>query len=124
MSAYVVSNELIAAIVQRLVESGAPQYFFDGKWQTHTAEKLGQILTNENYRSVNYRYGEKKRPRRFKRVPTREMTPGQILGACNCLDYQSCETENWGQTEAYAILQSVKEVMIRQVPGYEWPSWS
>ena len=35
--------------------------------------------------------------------------PASIINMVNCLDYQSCEVENWQQSNAYWILKVIKD---------------
>ena len=35
----------------------------------------------------------------------------------------SAETDNWKETEAYAIYDALKETAIRNLPGYEDARW-
>jgi hypothetical protein len=47
----------------------------------------------------------------------------QVLKACNCLEYQSCEHDEWEVSEAYAFLQALKDKAVRALPGYESAQW-
>lgn len=41
-----------------------------------------------------------------------------------CLRYQSCETPDWEDTEAAALLDRLQIDIIRMLPGYEDANWS
>jgi hypothetical protein len=47
----------------------------------------------------------------------------QVLKACNCLEYQSCEHPGWEASEAHAFLQALKDKAVRALPGYETARW-
>jgi hypothetical protein len=46
-----------------------------------------------------------------------------ILKMCQCLNYQSCETEDWETTLAFKILDHIKTAAIHNLPGYEDAPW-
>jgi hypothetical protein len=43
----------------------------------------------------------------------------ELYGLCDCYAYQACETSDWHETEAYAIMQYLKQRAIRNLPGYD-----
>lgn len=88
---------------------------------THdTAEAVGQILLDENVRSVNYRYNEDERYVYDHAAPAdRRWTPVEILRAIECYEYQACETPEWSDSEAHAIVAALRSALIRTLPGYE-----
>jgi hypothetical protein len=129
MSAFVVDKKHIDAL---LTYASRPEYqspscyywlnkivyFYD------EINRIGNVLVFENYHSVNYRYNDHSEPFEYKwERYTRSLTPIQIVKACDCLDYQSCETPDWKETEANTIIQSIRERAIREIPGYETASW-
>lgn len=128
MSAYVVSNEHINA----LVNFGIGANYFDPVTKClesitpATAERVGQILISENQRSVNYRYNEKESAPVFvfSNGYGHFMTAVQIIKLCHGLDYQCCEPDDWPQTVAHSILRAIENKAIYTLPGYEQASWS
>lgn len=46
-----------------------------------------------------------------------------ILKMCDCLEYQSCETDNYRQTDAHQLTQKIKEAAVRNLPGYDDATW-
>lgn len=92
--------------------------------QSVSANELGQVLLTENVRSVRARYedcpsddlpGPIDRRRiwsyRFQPILA-PLKPAWVVKACDCLDYQSCETSDWQETLAYAIVQAIRESAI------------
>ena len=95
-------------------------YFWNGERHFPTdAHTIAQILHGQNLRSVNARYNEDNDVdiERDRFAP--DITPVQVIKAVNCLQYQSCETDDWPETEAYAICQAIIDRAIRHLPGYE-----
>ena len=92
-----------------------------------TADAVGTMLLAENQRSVNTRYGEQDAPQGYKYRGERccaEVEAVQVLKAVACLDYQSCETDDWKETEARAFCQALKAHAIDTLPGYDDALWS
>ena len=79
-----------------------------------TVQQMGQVLVNENYRSVNERYNDSDIPFEYQYTYKPESLL-QVLKSVNCLDYQSCETDNWNQTDAYEILDHVKDSILQNL---------
>lgn len=125
MSAFVVSNEHINALINFGLETTYwnPATQCCEEINRHTAQHVGQILMDANQRSVNYRYQEHDTAPMFKFNLGGGFTAVQILKACHCLDYQCCENEDWPQTLAYGILETIKSKAERLLPGYESAAW-
>jgi hypothetical protein len=81
-----------------------------------TADRLGQMLTNENYKSVNYRYDEQEEVPEYHWTPVAELQREslgqmlllQILKAAHCYDYQSCEHAGWKDSHAFWVSQAIQ----------------
>jgi hypothetical protein len=73
---------------------------------------VGQMLWDANYRSVNYRYGEKHRAPRywFESLPLADLETAcrRVLGAIHSLEYQSCETPDYPTTTAYRFVRDLR----------------
>lgn len=101
------------------------------------AQTYACILYNENIRSVKHRYNDEsfeslpgliEKPEYIKielkdLLNRRVWNPVHILKMCDCLDYQSCETDDWRQSDAYQLLLAIKEAAISTLPGYEEAPW-
>lgn len=92
---------------------------------THeTAEAVGQILLDENVRSVNHRYNEDEGYVYEHAAPEdRRWTPAEILKAIDCYEYQACETREWTASEAYSIITGLRSTLIHTMPGYDDGPW-
>ena len=105
---------------------------------TGLATIYADILYQENIRSVRGRYpGDKwdglpgpiEKPihivvasedqvKAIYRLP-----PVSILKMCDCLEYQSCETDDYRHTVAFALLDSIRRAAIHCLAGYENAPW-
>ena len=129
MSAYIVGNAHINAMLQSAdphYEGDGPSYYWEGERHYFSGHKheIGQILIDENFRSVNYRYGEDSTPDTFQSILLRNYSPVEIIKACHCYEYQSCETDDWEESEAFAIVRVLKGRAIRRLPGYNASQWN
>lgn len=131
MSAFTVSDKHISAMLQAM---NTPQmyhgyvfsYWWEGEWkEIRDKQYLGQVLKNENYRSVNFRYDDNEETLPFTyQTPEKRYTPVEIIALCNCFNYQACETDNWKETKAYSIMQALRENAIQSLPGMNDAPWS
>lgn len=128
MSAFIVGNKHISFMLKIAV----PQYAGDGPTYYHNGRvhpfggyehRIGQILVDENTRSVNYRYRETKQAEKFQLVNTPEITPVAAIKACDGYIYQACETPDFYDTEARAIVKTLRERAIKRLDGYSDASW-
>ena len=94
------------------------------------------MLVAENLRSVRFRYEDVKddleglpgpierdfiRAYTFER--TQDMATVAILKALDCYEYQSCETDDWPQSEAFAFCDSLGGSLVHRLPGYDDAPW-
>lgn len=129
MSAFIVSDDHITVMLQaargRHPGDGHSYYWNDEMHPFNGNEQaIGQKLLDENYRSVNYRYDEQEAPRTYKPMPVlHQYKAVEILKLCNCYDYQACETPDYKTTEAHEIVDTLRGMAIRSLPGYESAAW-
>ncbi len=120
MSAYIVSDKLISAILGAYAKSGR------GYISEDDAQVMGQILLDANYTSVNYRYRENNEA--IFELDTKvfdvfhDMVKAMRL--CDTLDYQSCEFPQWEKSEACSLLKKIRYAVSCKVPGYSQARWS
>ena len=125
MSAFVVSHDHIDALAFNSGAMTREGYFWKGEWHKLTNwQEVGEILLAENVRSVNYRYSGQIEAEPYKFVyPSRRYTPVEIIRACDGYMYQACETPDWKQTQAYAIIHLIRERAIHRLDGYDAAQW-
>ncbi len=130
MSAYIVNNETIHAIVK-----GFEIYNAEYKAEGYTKpvqiiinmqelrNGIGQSLLEQNYKSVNYRYSEETKTPKYNFEDVK-VNAGIILGCIKCYCYQACETEDFFESDLYASLNRLKEAMLERFineKGFEIP---
>ena len=135
MSAFMVSDAHIDALVTFAVRHQV-SYRVNGSRidvTKNNAEEIGQMLVDENYRSLNARYSERTEEY-FGKAPTYrlkitralavpELEPVVILKQCDCYAYQACETDDWEKTTAFEIIKSIKGAAVSALPGYDAAPW-
>jgi hypothetical protein len=151
MSAYVVEKEVIQYIIEAAKQQDMgvgkdvlPKIFVDWKrikdMTPEELDALGQMLWDENVRSVEYRYQEsdnsdglpgedtsKPKEDRFYYVHGEpifdRITLGQTMKTLHNYAYQSCETPDWETTPAFKFVMAVAWDAGTLIPGYEEAVW-
>lgn len=106
--------------------------------QPELATLYADVLYQENIRSVGERYpsdtlqtmpGLCEKPSHIK-VTGKDcitakllLTPIALLKMCDCLEYQSCETDDYRQTTAFDLLDAIRGAAIHALPGYDSADW-
>lgn len=120
MSAYIVSRKHIAALAHFMVAEKV--------WDLPEAAAMATTLMQENIRSVAYRYPNDppvSEPE-FKRAEILAaplVPPLHVLSACYCLEYQSCETADYEQTEGARVLHRIISNAVHALPGFHAAPW-
>lgn len=128
MSAWIVSKEHIDVLVR------AREAYSDSFWtRDFDRDETGRMLWRENLRSVAARYpndesGERPGPIAFVDEDVDEYsyvnpgfkpTPGEVFQAVGCYEYQSCETDDWEETDAHKWCRELVDVVASSM--YEGP---
>lgn len=130
MSAWVVSTNHINAIV-RFLEAAKPHLFANAGRHIiggnlpaeEYGNAIGKLLLAENVRSVNHRYNDHARPAKFVYDPAPPpVKPIEALKLIDCLDYQSCERDDWHKSKACLILNALKIDILRGLAGLDCPT--
>lgn len=147
MSAYIVDLDHIlyligAAMHPKLNQHGSSfSYFWDGQRRAmplgdfDRAAEVANILWQECARSVGHRYptgSSKDLPgpnggireiiaRDIRNLDT--LNPAQVFKAIDCYSYQSCEHDQWKNSEAFAFCEALREEACRAVDGYDTAEW-
>lgn len=135
MSAYIVPeahiNVIVSYCASRVTGDGMWHKFRDGyNYMTpQNAAEVAEILNNQNVRSVNYRYNEQtgNEGYRFRYIEgVRDLySVAEIAKALSGLEYQSCETNDYYETEAYQILHDMRKYLLDIVANEEDPdTWT
>jgi len=137
MSAFLVNDKHINALLTyaKRPQYQAPSYYYhNGNRRTFydNLDLIGQILINENYKSLQARYGEPQGDNsefepheyKFEGYPYSMLSPVRVIKACDCYNYQACETgEAYYKSEAHSIIEAIRERAIHSLPGYDEADW-
>lgn len=132
MSAFICSEKHVNTIVSYAAENDISVYIkaASGQRYWHSVKKdpilIAKILKQANVDSVNHRYNESDKPSRAKYKPeaTAFISPIQIVKLCNCFDYQSCEVDDYDDSDAARIINSIRSNAITNIPGYNDAAWA
>lgn len=127
MSAWICNDSTIEIIVNGLAHFGVN--LNDRKHKTvlfpyyRDYERVAQLLINQNYRSVNYRYDTKKKPRKFEHVLREPLlvsfsTPYSLYAlykSIACYEYQSCETPDYNKSDIHRALMALTSEITNRV---------
>ena len=122
MSAFICNDYHISVLANYAWTEDVPYYWRGQFRKCNDPERIGAILKKENVRSSNYRYG-KRTPAEFKydaAVVGNRYPHEQILQAAFCLNYQSCERDDYPRSEAYAILMAIVYDAAHGFSSGEW----
>lgn len=129
MSAYIVPEETINVIVSYFIDytrDGGLWHVVNGDYRylnQDNAHELAWQLYNQNVRSVNDRYNDNNSDEvySFEYVPRAKQlyTMADIAKALDGLEYQSCESRDYHQTEAWANLNMMRKHLLSTLEGYE-----
>jgi len=127
MSAFVVSKKHVAALANFAVSHKV--WLGTRSAGSGDFESIYQTLAAENVRSVCHRYADEKAENYadFLKPYGRNTilyTPVAVIKLAQCLDYQSCETDDWEDAQACRILKSIITAAINALPGYEEAPWA
>ena len=125
MSAYVVSEYHINALVTYAAFARIG-YYWQGKRREVQGDqrRVASVLHAENVRSVNARYSIADPAHGHEyRIELANLSDIGAIKACHGLAYQSCETDDWEETEAAAILRAIEASAVRKLPGYDEAAW-
>jgi hypothetical protein len=102
------------------------------------ATTFANILYRENIRSVGTRYpadklqdmpGPNNKPDEITiesidfTLAVFRLPPLWILKMCDCLEYQSCENDDYRQTVAFELLDKIRRAAIKALKGYGDAPW-
>ena len=130
MSAFIVTSRHINTIVTWAAENCIA---YKGCTVKGHEQGFVSMLLRENVRSVNYRYpGESLKPsdfiiggENFYKFQPAQLDPAeydderhqlaQIVMACNCYDYQACETDGYFDTPSGNVIATIRDECLRRL---------
>lgn len=100
-------------------ENGHPQKL---EW---TRSQLGQLLVNENYNSVNFRYNQKEQPHPYSyQKPKCQRSPVEVIKLVHGYEYQTCEHEGWRGSAAYQVCETLVRQSCHKLATYNNSDWT
>lgn len=126
MSAYLVEPDHIGVIAQFAAQNEC------GKWGDHyndqllTAEQFSDCLAKANIKSIKTRYPDDDSSKLEDKIylglcrDSAKKSHGHIdllamAALVKCLEYQSCEPDDWYQSKAFKVLTSIREIVLRKL---------
>lgn len=130
MSAFVMHEDEISTIVSYFITPVTDDQLYievDDEYKYMgllDAPRVAKILFDQNVRSVEERYSSIEAHEfrfTFDKLATRRPL-GNIIGALDCLEYQSCESDDYEDTDAYKILARMRKHLLKRAAGddYTW----
>lgn len=111
MSAWIVSKKHIDALVEHARQVS-----------TQNPNEIGQMLWEQNHRSVNHRYGEKTTTPTYVFEPCdAALTVIDKLKLIDCYEHQSCEIKFKPEVSDYC--NRLRRHLITQLDGYKESAW-
>jgi hypothetical protein len=138
MSAFIVEREhigyLIEAATSRRIMARQGAFRWRGK-ELHDrdrdkASEVGQMLWAENVKSVAHRYSHRDdcpevSDYEYGTHDARPVAiePVEVIKACHCYEYQSCEHPEWETSEAKEFIDRLCRAATQSLVGYEEAEW-
>lgn len=121
MSAYIVSNKTISAIAKAFAAYGTvyrasnynPKPSIIKTLRSEITD-IGQSLLDQNYASVNARYGEETPAPKFFFEDV-EINEGVVVGCIKCYIYQACESPDFETSDLYYSLKRLKDRILERL---------
>lgn len=128
MSAFICSDKHISAIVRWASRHNVIAHYGNPTRSLvfGAAEREAvELLYAENLKSVNYRYKEETAPEAAVYLADApDLSAVEVIKACRCLEYQSCEHPEWEASTAKRLLAVIINAAITKLPGYDAAGWS
>ena len=148
MSAYIVSRAHILYIARNALSPALTRphglSWYHGNQQHFLLEQscsesasVANTLWQENVRSVQARYPNESAntlPGYSREVSTitpdeiegkvpDQIDPPQLFKSLDCWEYQSCETDDFRESEAWAFVEALRDKIWHNLPGYDEAEW-
>jgi hypothetical protein len=120
MSAYLADQNHIEYLASGIDIGRNNLRAYASKWieEGEDIDALGQMLYDENQRSVNYRYKDSEESPAFASMGRRyNYDPLQMLNSIACYEYQSCEHPEWEQSKAKNYCNHLRSHIIHLMTG-------
>ena len=128
MSAFICSHQHINAIIRWASRHKLTMYYGNPsrRWRVAGNEQAtAELLYSENVASFNHRYLDHKSNNSgiVYDAFAPDLQAIEVIKACNCLNYQSCEHPGWEASLACQLLTKIQDAAVNNLPGYEAARW-
>ena len=126
MSAFIVNPNHISALVRWACRDRVNVFYGSPPRRLDIAgseQEICDILLAENIASYNFRYKESVQEKMVYDAFATSLRPIDVIKACHCLEYQSCEHDDWESSTAKAIVTAIAGAASRALPGYDDAPW-
>ncbi|MFA7279133.1 MAG: hypothetical protein WC100_03465 [Sterolibacterium sp.] len=139
MSAFIVENKHIDYLINAALNLERGPYAQQFSWlrkyrgaidaaeAAKELDAIGQMLLNENWRSINARYREENAAPVyiFNENSYRHAVPDalQVLKSISCFEYQACESDDYEKTLTAQFCRELHNHYIPRLPGYDKAVW-
>lgn len=126
MSCFIVNPNHISALVRWACRNGVNVYHGNPSRRLDipgNEQETCDILLAENVASFNYRYRETVEEGMVYDAFATSLRPIDVIKACHCLVYQSCERAEWETSTAKAIVKAIEDAASCALPGYDDAPW-
>jgi hypothetical protein len=124
MSAFMCSDLHISSLV-----NAAAQHELNQPFARRTEPEAFALLVQENAKSIVARYGKRGvegmiggSHRYIGGTPA--LSAVAVIKLAHCYDYQSCEHDGWGMSEAKKWIDLLIAALVYEIPGYDKAPWS
>jgi hypothetical protein len=128
MSAFICSHQHINAIVRWASRHNVTRWHSNPSRKYSVAgneQDTAALLYAENVKSVNYRYHDTiDSTGIIYDAFAPDLRPVEVIKACDCLTYQSCEHPEWDDSLASQLLKEIQRTAITKLPGYDKAPWA
>lgn len=137
MSTFIVSKDLIDALVTGWINLAKPPYDTPAARRTR-ADQVGAMLWAENHKSVEclykgrngtpadmpaYAYNPVPFPHVSEPRPIAPAVLARLAKLLDCYVYQSCEHPGWKESEARRFCMDLRDDITSALPGYDDAPW-
>lgn len=126
MSCFIVNTNHVSALVRWACRNNVSAFYGNPSRRLDipgNEQQACDILLAENVASFNYRYKEAVEQTMVYDAFATSLRPIDVIKACHCLEYQSCEHSEWEVSTARSIVKAIVDAASRALPGYDDASW-
>lgn len=122
MSAFQCSNKHISALASYAMMHNI--HVVTGTGVTTLDRDIAKVLYDANVESLQACYGERVEIAPFRFEVVELPSAVQVIKACHCFAYQSCEFDGWRDSMACRLLEAIEGNALQHLPGYAEADWA